>query len=127
MMSIEGKLITYSTTQNIDGQFIIECIDEVAQSIEKPTVLVLDQAPWHTAQKVLDKLEEWEEKDLYIFYLPTYSPHLNLIENLWRKMKYEWLEPEDYLSKQALKEAIFNIIKNYDHEFAIEFSNNLLE
>jgi len=44
-----------------------------------------------------EKLPEWEEKDFYIFNLPTYSPHLNIIEILWRRMKYEWLKPEDYI------------------------------
>ena len=30
-------------------------------------------------------------QDGYLFYLPTYSPHLHNIETLWRNMKYEWL------------------------------------
>ena len=45
-----------------------------------------------------NKIPEWREKKLEIFWLPTYSPQLNLIENLWRFMKYEWIEREAYLS-----------------------------
>ncbi len=126
LLSRNGKLIVYSTNENINSDMIIECIDEVAAQVTRPTVLVFDNAPWHKSQKVLSKQKEWAEKNVYLFFLPTYSPHLNLIETLWRKMKYEWLRAEDYESVKTLKEAIFNIIKKYDDEFCINFSMNFL-
>ncbi|WP_368860940.1 transposase, partial [Desulforhabdus sp. TSK] len=42
------------------------------------------------------------KKNLYIKFLPTYSPELNLIEILWRKIKYEWLSFSAYLSFSLL-------------------------
>ena len=126
LLSRNGKLKVYSTNENINSDMIIECIDEVAAQVTRPTVLVFDNAPWHKSQKVLSKQKEWAEKNVYLFFLPTYSPHLNLIETLWRKMKYEWLRAEDYESVKTLKEAIFNIIKKYDDEFCINFSMNFL-
>ena len=126
LLSRKGKLKVYSTTQNIDSNFVLECVDEIALSVNKPTVLVIDNAPWHRAEKIINKLKEWEDKDLYLFFLPIYSPHLNLIDTLWRKMKYEWLRPEDYLSPATLREALFNIIRNYDDQFCINFSKNFL-
>ncbi len=44
----------------------------------------------------------WEARGLFLFYLPPYSPHLNIAEVLWRKLKYEWLQPADYASAQTL-------------------------
>lgn len=126
ILSRLGKLMVYSTSKNIDSQFVIECIDEVAQKVKRPTVLVLDNAPWHKAGNLLDKQKEWNHKNVYLFFLPTYSPHLNLIETLWRKIKYEWLYPKDYLSAKTLKNAILNIIKKYDNEFCINFSKNFV-
>jgi transposase len=35
-------------------------------------------------------------------YLPPYSPHLNIAETVWRKLKKEWLNPEDYPEKNKL-------------------------
>ncbi|MBC6474874.1 MAG: transposase [Hormoscilla sp. GM102CHS1] len=32
------------------------------------------------------------------FYLPTYSPQLNIIEILWRFIKYSWLNTDAYES-----------------------------
>lgn len=112
--------------ESVNSDFIIECMDEIADSINRPTVVVLDNAPWHKAQKVLDKQEQWNEKNLYLFFLPVYSPHLNPIETLWRKIKYEWLKSTDYESVEILRQAIFNIIRKYDNEFCINFSMNLL-
>ena len=126
LLSRLGKLKVYATPQNINSDFVIECVDEVAQTIDRLTVLVFDNAPWHRSQKVIKKQEEWAEKDLYLFFLPKYSPHLNLIETLWRKIKYEWLKPQDYESAPALRTALFNIIRNYEKEFSIQFSKTFL-
>lgn len=126
LLSVTGKLKVYSTLENVNSNFIIECIDEIAETITRPTVIVLDNAPWHKAQAVLNKQEEWNEIDLYLFFLPVYSPHLNPIETLWRKIKYEWLKATDYESSGLLREAIHYIIRKYDDEFCISFSMNFL-
>ena len=59
-------------------------------------ILVMDQASIHTRSNILDDLESWRERKIEIFILPSYSPNLNLIEILWRFMKYEWLDIEAY-------------------------------
>jgi transposase len=60
-------------------------------------------------------------KKSILIFLPKYSPHLNLIEILWRKMKQELLHPRDYESVKALEDAIFNIIRKYGDEYCINF------
>jgi transposase len=119
-----GTLKVFTTQQTIDSDFIIECVDEIAEKITRPTVLVFDNAPWHRSKKVILMREKWEKRGLYLFFLPIYSAHLNLIEILWRKIKYEWLKPVHYESPQTLKNAIYHIIKKYDNEFCIKFSKN---
>lgn len=126
LLTRNGRLKVYTTQSTIDSDFIIECLDEVIQGLNKPTVLVMDNAPWHRSKKMAQKQKQWEQKGLYIFFLPTYSPHLNLIETLWRKIKYEWLRPQDYLSAQNLREALSKIAKQYDNQFCINFSKNFL-
>ena len=126
LLSIRGKLKVYSTSENVNSNFIIECLDEIALSVKRPTVIVLDNAPWHKGKEVLKKQKQWNEKGLYLFFLPVYSPHLNPIEILWRKIKYEWLKATDYESVKILREAIHNIIRKYDDQFCINFSMNFL-
>ena len=125
LLNLGGKLTSFITTQNINSKTIIDFIDEFVATIEKTTVLVLDNAPWHISQEIEKKIEEWEEKGLLIFYLPSYSPHLNIIETLWRKMKIEWLKPEDFNSKEDLHQAVQNLLKNYNSEkYKIDFTIN---
>jgi transposase len=50
----------------------------------------------------LAELLPWQARGLFVFYLPAYSPHLNIVETLWRKLKYEWLLPEHYATPQSL-------------------------
>lgn len=123
LMNLQGELTTYQTSQSVNSETVIGWLDDFASTIEKWTVVVLDNAPWHISQSVEDKIKEWEDMGMFIFRLPTYSPHLNLIETLWRKMKLEWLKPEAYETKESLHAAINNILKNYNSEdFKIDFT-----
>ena len=54
------------------------------------------------AQAVKERKPFWQERGLFVFYLPSYSPHLNIVEILWRTLKYQWLRPQDYLDTQTL-------------------------
>lgn len=126
LLSIKGNGYMHWTKKNINSQFIIQRLDQLANSITKATVIVLDNAPWHTSKAVQCKIREWKDKNLYLFYLPPYSPHLNLIETFWRKIKYEWLHPKDYNLPLSLKNAVLDIFNNYGKMFQINFSKNFL-
>ena len=122
LMNRHQQLSSYPTQGHVNADFVIRCLDDFCSTLTQPTVVVLDNASWHTAQTIQDRREAWQEKGLFLFYLPTYSPHLNLIEILWRKMKYEWLKPQDYCAKEQLQQAIFNILRKFGSEFQINFS-----
>lgn len=77
-----------TTEKNIDAQFIFTQLEELSFKIRKPTVVVLDNASIHKAHLICQQLSFWEDRGLYICYLPTYSPHLNIAETLWRKLNY---------------------------------------
>jgi transposase len=62
----------------------------------------LDTARVHTSRQVRERRPFWQRRGLFIFYLPPYSPHLNIAERLWRKLKYEWLQPADYATTDGL-------------------------
>lgn len=80
----------------ITSEIIVLCSGEFSKSIKKQTAVVLDQAGIHTSELIQEKIEEWEKRGLELFWLPTYLPQLNLIEILWRFIKYEWIEVEGY-------------------------------
>jgi len=95
-----------TTSKAIDGAFIFEQLEAFSQTLTRPTFLVQDNAPVHKTARILNHLEQWPHSNLYIFYLPPYSPHLNIAEALWRVMKGKWLEVKDYLSADTLFKAV---------------------
>ena len=107
---------------SMNAAFVVEAIDAWAATRTRPTVLVLDNASIHHAAAFRARLQAWEEQDVHIFHLPTYSPHLNKIETLWRKTKYEWLRPEAYADFQTLKTAVWYILDRVGKQFNIKFA-----
>ena len=85
------------------------------------TVIVVDQASIHTSDVVLDKIEEWTERGITIFKLPSYSPELNLIEILWRFIKYEWIEIEAYKSWETFVVSVETILREFGKKYVINF------
>ncbi len=62
-----------------------------------------------------------ETKKLEIFWLPTYSPKLNLIEILWKFIKYEWIEIDAYNSLKSLKKYLKKVLDKLGTEYVINF------
>lgn len=121
LLSKENQLQAYSSEQTMDAALIVAFLDDFALQLKQKTVVVLDNATIHHSQVFEDKVVAWQKQDLYIFYLPAYSPHLNRIETLWRKIKYEWLKPHHYQSWQTLCQAVTDICLNLGHTFKIDF------
>lgn len=100
---------------------LINFLDKFSEKIIRKTVVVLDQSPVHTSNAVLAKVEEWKQKNLEIFWLPPYSPKLNLIEILWKFLKYEWIQIEAYKDWQSLVNYVTNVLDNFGKTYAINF------
>lgn len=95
--------LVFETTQNtINADFVVEQLERFSLGLKKQTVVVLDNAKIHTSRKVKERLVYWQNRGLYIFYLPPYCPHLNIIERLWLELKARWLKPQDYINSQPL-------------------------
>lgn len=121
LMSLANQLEAYSCKGSVTSDVIIAFIEDFSSSRKQPTAIVLDNAPIHHSKKFEAKIVEWEKQDLYIFFLPTYSPHLNPIEILWRMIKYHWLPFENLNSQEQLDEALFEILNNFGSEYTINF------
>ncbi|MBT3712908.1 MAG: IS630 family transposase [Anaerolineae bacterium] len=118
------KLDFYQRTVQgyVDSEIVIEFFDEFSLRIEKKTVVIIDNASVHTSHKFKSQLEKWKKKGLHIKYLPTYSPELNLIEILWRFIKYSWLPLSAYLSFKSLKSSLENVLDGIGTKYQITFA-----
>ena len=123
MLSRHNDLHAYTFEGNIDSEVVIACRDEFCKKgIKRETFIIIDNAPIHTSEAFTEKIEEWKTKNLKIFRLPSYSPELNLIEILWRFIKYGWIELQAYKSWNNLVEYVENVIKNFGIEYKINFA-----
>jgi hypothetical protein len=54
-------------------------------TLGQPVILTIDNAPWHQGAEIAEVLAAHPQLQLY--RLPSYSPHLNLIERFWRVLR----------------------------------------
>ena len=121
LMTRRNKLFFEMTETTFNSDKFISFMDNFVEQIVKKTVVILDNSPIHKSKKFMKKIEEWKEKDVFIFFLPPYSPELNLIEILWKRIKYQWIPFEAYLNFKNLKENLENILNNFGEKYDIIF------
>jgi len=128
IMNRNNDLRVYTFECQINSDVVVACIDDFCKSreelkIEIKAVIVMDQASIHTSDQIVyEKQEEWRERGVELFWLPTYSPELNLIEILWRFIKYEWIEISAYKSWSSLVEYVERVLREFGDEYQINFA-----
>ena len=121
LMTRRNKLFFEVIETTFNSEKFICFMDNFVEQIVKKTVVVLDNSPIHKSKKFMIKIEEWKEKDVLIFFLPPYSPELNLIEILWKRIKYQWIPFEAYRNFKNLKENLSTILINFGKKYDIIF------
>lgn len=126
---ITQRLITYKVPkkETMNSEIFIELMNLFAEKIENFTVVILDNASWHKSVMTKSMFKQWQKKGLFIHFLPPRCPHLNLIETLWRKIKYEWLKTADFYSEKTMLKKLKHIFSKYGNDFCINFSMNIFK
>jgi hypothetical protein len=121
LMTADCRLNYYLSMGSMNSQNIISYMDDLCKTITKKTIVVLDNAPIHRSKLFCAKFKQWQEQDLFIFFLPPYSPELNKIEILWRFIKYKCLPFDAFLNFQNLKDRLNNVLENVRSKYIINF------
>lgn len=76
-------------------------LDEISLAVAPGShaVLLMDRAGWHTTAKLA------VPGNLTIILLPSYSPELNPVENVWQYLRQNWLSNRVFESYDAILEA----------------------
>jgi transposase len=122
LLTRANDILFETTRRRITSQFIVEQLERLSFSVKRMTVVVLDNARVHTSQQVQERRPFWQQRGLFVFYLPPYSPHLNIAERLWRKLKYEWLQPADYATTDGLFYRVRQALAAVGTSLKIRFS-----
>ena len=68
--------------------------------------LVLDSYSVHTGQAVRDAIPAFEGANVFLFYLPSYSPELSDIEPIWNAVKHHEIPVRSHQKVKDLKSAV---------------------
>jgi transposase len=121
-MNRHNDLHAYMFEASIHTGVVIACFDAFCQTLTKQTVVVMDNASIHTSDEFAERIPHWKKHGLIIKYLSPYSPELNLIEILWRRIKYTWLPFAAYECLDALSRALETILSHVGSEYQITFA-----
>jgi putative transposase len=96
-----------------DSEEVLGYLDALGEraSPAKPCVVVLDNAPFHTAGVIRERETAWEARGLRLYRLPAYCPHLNLIEGVWRRLKGFLMPRRFYDSVVELRQAVLRALR----------------
>lgn len=123
-LSRQGKLVYQSTTESVTTETVIAAFDHfIAQKAPHAfAIVVLDNASMHRSESFQRKRLEWLDQRVHVVHLSAYSPELNLIEILWRQVKYAWLPLTAYESFVTLRSEVERILSGYGTEYEISFA-----
>jgi len=123
-LNTQNKDLFYDMrTGSVNSEITVSLFDKFAEKIDgKQTIVILDNASFHTSKLFKQNIEKWEEKGLHLLYLPPYSPELNLIEILWREMKYKWFDLNAFESFDTLWIHVKKLLDGFGSKYDINFS-----
>lgn len=111
--TVEGTVTHATVIETISG-FIRQ------RTPEKLTIVVMDNASVH--KKAVKQAQwAWLAHWVWIWFLPPYSPELNVIEILWKKIKYEWLPWAAHQCFDTLRTALQDIFENLGGKYRINY------
>jgi len=91
-------------TTYINAESICEILNKIKKAYgEKAITIILDNARYQKCKLVMEVAAKLK---IELLYLPTYSPNLNLIERLWKFVKYDCLYSKYYDDFSKFKQAI---------------------
>jgi transposase len=110
------EIITVTNETYINAESVCQLLRKLSEtSVGTPISLVWDNARYQKCKAVFELADEL---GINLVYLPAYSPHLNLIERLWKFVRKECLYSKYYADFPSFKAAISTLIDtaHLDHK-----------
>jgi transposase len=100
-----GKFFAQATEARLTSASYEHFLTQVLAQSERPIVLIQDGARYHTS-KAMEEFFVQHADRLTVFQLPSYSPDLNPIEKLWKKIKEQETHLHYFPTYESLKEKV---------------------
>ncbi len=104
--AVSHNLITVCNNGYINAQCVCELLLKIAeQNLGIPITIILDNAKYQHCTLVENYAHELK---IELLFLPSYSPHFNIIERLWKWVKKDCLYCKYYKKSTGFQDAIDN-------------------
>ena len=123
-----GEIVVEEVEGNTTHAEVFSFLEKLGEDATKecPVFVLLDQASYHTHKKILEERMVWAKRHFYVFYLPTYSPHLNDMERVWKHLKYHLLRRRFYKNVTELRQDVFSKLKEFFYSSSVPSVDELL-
>lgn len=118
--AVTKEILTFTNEGYINAESVCCLLVQIVQQYgQVPITIVLDNARYQKC-KLVHAYAAY--LGIELLYLPSYSPHLNLIERLWRFVRKECLYAKYYQNFADFKQAIEEHIEtaNTEHKEKLE-------
>jgi len=111
---VDGKRLYYEWYEKLNAHAFLEFMKRFVATLEKNKkyVFVFDNGPAHKAKISKEFLYSLGE-NIFIEFLPPYSPQLNCIETCWKITRYNVTNSNFFPSIEGLKEGIEQFLQGY--------------
>jgi transposase len=107
--AVTKEIFTVTNDTYINAECVCTLLTQIAARYAGETItIVLDNARYQKCDLVLHHAAQL---GIELLYLPSYSPHLNLIERLWRYVRKDCLYSKYYAKFDSFKQALTDCIQ----------------
>ena len=125
------KLISICQEDNVNTKSNIALFKKIISlnPDKKKITIILDNARFNKSKEIFKfvKKQNKGHPKIELMYTPPYSPHLNLIERLWRFLKKKLLSNRFYASYIKFKKAIEDFLERKISKFKNELKSLMTE
>ena len=120
---VDGKELYYEWYDKLNAHYFVDFMMRFVKTLDKNKkyVFVFDNASAHKAKMSLKFL--YSLKNVFIEFLPPYSPQLNCIETCWKIVKYNVTNSNFFQTIESLKAGVEKFLEG--HFFALVPANYL--
>ena len=121
---VDGKKLYYEWYNKYNAHFFVHFMKCFTKTLDKNKkyVFVFDNASAHTAKMSVKYLKSLQ--NVFIEFIPPYSPQLNCIETCWKIIKHDVTNSNLFQSIEGLKAGIEQFLDG--HFFTLDPSNYLV-
>lgn len=116
VISPAGRMLFRIEKERINAAVHIQFLRHILRHHPRRKVIVVeDQAPAHAAGKIEEFVKE-NRKRFALYYLPTYSPHLNPDEDVWNHLKNRKLKAHQVRTKKEFKPFVLGKMRSIQRD-----------